>query len=76
MLGSYLILNQQGFQNDQIDSYQITSDVLGLSLETNVYGVDIYTEYVKNKYTKLEPDVLVVRKLMVVYFMVVYMRIS
>ena len=57
MLGSFLILNQQNFQNDLIDSYQINSNVLGLSLETNIYGIDIYSEYVKNKYTKLEPGV-------------------
>ena len=57
MLGRYLILNQQGFQNDQIESYNVNSDVLGLSFETNIYGIDIYSEYVKNKYTKLEPDV-------------------
>ena len=57
MLGRYLILNQQGFQNDQIESYNVDSDVLGLSLETNIYGIDIYSEYVKNKYTKLEPGV-------------------
>ena len=55
----YLIINQQGFQNDQIESYKITSDVLGLSLETNIYGIDMYSEYVKNKYTKLEPGVRV-----------------
>ena len=30
ILGQYLILNQQGFQNDQIDSYKINSNVLGL----------------------------------------------
>ena len=35
----------------------VDSDVLGLSLETNIYGIDIYGEYVKNKYTKLEPGV-------------------
>ena len=34
ILGRDLILNQQGFQNDQIESYNVTSDVLGLSLET------------------------------------------
>ena len=53
MLGRYLILNQQGFQNDQIESYNVNSDVLGLSLETNIYGIDIYSEYVKNKYSIL-----------------------
>ena len=63
ILGKYLILNQQDFATDStaagiaIDNYNVDSDVLGFSLETNILGVDIYGEYVKNKYTKLEPGV-------------------
>ena len=51
------------FINDNITEYIINSDKVGLSIEYYVFGVDIYSEYVVNKYTRLDPGVVIGKEL-------------
>ena len=48
---------------DNITKYNINSDKIGSSIQTYLFGVDIYAEYVINKYTRLDPGVVVGKKL-------------
>ena len=59
ILGRYISDNLVDFLSDDITKYNINSNKLGASIQTYMYGVDIYAEYVINKYTKLQPGVVV-----------------
>tara|TARA_B100002052_G_scaffold51756_1_gene44938 strand:+ start:2431 stop:4719 length:2289 start_codon:yes stop_codon:yes gene_type:complete len=59
ILGRYISDNLVDFLSDDITKYNINSNKLGASIQTYMYGVDIYAEYVINKYTKLKPGVVV-----------------
>jgi len=57
VLGRDIAENISAFSSDGIDQYNINSDMLGLSLQGYLLGVDFYGEYASNKYTKLQPGV-------------------
>ena len=59
ILGKDIAENISSFASDDIDIYNINSDVLSFSLEGSMMGIDIYGEYAKNKYTRLQPGVKV-----------------
>jgi hypothetical protein len=52
VLGLYI--DENLFVADNISKYKINSDMYGISLQGYAFGLDMYTEYVLNKYTKLE----------------------
>ena len=63
VLGKDISENLSDFSSDDIDNYNIKSDVLGLSLEASLFGIDMYADYAKNWYTKLQPGVKIGKEL-------------
>ena len=57
VLGHDIAENISDFYTDNINSYQINADMLGLSLQGYLLGLDFYGEYASNKYTKLQPGI-------------------
>ena len=55
VLGHDIAENISDFDSDNIDNYQINANMLGLSLQGDLLGLDFYGEYASNKYTKLQP---------------------
>ena len=59
IMGRYINDNLVGFMSDDITEYNINSNKIGSSVQTYLFGIDIYAEYVINKYTRLDPGVVV-----------------
>ena len=63
IMGRYIYDNIIGFASDDITQYNINSNKIGSSIQTYLFGIDIYAEYVINKYTRLDPGAIVGKEL-------------
>ena len=63
IISDHIKENFELFYADDITKYNINSDKIGLSVQSYVFGVDVYAEYVINKYTRLDPGVVVGKEL-------------